>query len=29
MHRTYINASNDMIYLKDDNLRYIIVNNAL
>jgi diguanylate cyclase (GGDEF)-like protein/PAS domain S-box-containing protein/putative nucleotidyltransferase with HDIG domain len=28
-YRTYINASNDMIYLKDDNLRYIIVNNAL
>lgn len=29
LYRTYINASNDMIYLKDDNLRYIIVNNAL
>jgi PAS domain S-box-containing protein len=29
LYRTYINASNDMIYLKDERLRYVIVNNAL
>lgn len=29
LYRTYINASNDIIYLKDDALRYVIVNNTL
>jgi diguanylate cyclase (GGDEF)-like protein/PAS domain S-box-containing protein len=29
LYRTYINASNDIIYLKDSDHRYIIVNNAL
>jgi diguanylate cyclase len=29
LYRTYINASDDIIYLKDESLRYIIVNNAL
>ncbi|SHI10249.1 PAS domain S-box-containing protein/diguanylate cyclase (GGDEF) domain-containing protein/HDIG domain-containing protein [Sporobacter termitidis DSM 10068] len=29
LYRTFINASNDVIYLKDENLRYVIVNNAL
>jgi diguanylate cyclase (GGDEF)-like protein/PAS domain S-box-containing protein len=29
LYRTYINASDDIIYLKDEDLRYVIVNNAL
>ncbi|MEL4105279.1 PAS domain S-box protein [Oscillospiraceae bacterium WX1] len=29
LYRTFINASNNIIYLKDDHLRYMIVNNAL
>jgi diguanylate cyclase (GGDEF)-like protein/PAS domain S-box-containing protein/putative nucleotidyltransferase with HDIG domain len=29
LYRTFINASNDFIYLKDDELRYVIVNDAL
>ncbi|HHT17370.1 MAG TPA: diguanylate cyclase [Papillibacter sp.] len=29
LYRTFINASSDLIYLKDEQLRYIIVNDAL
>jgi len=29
LYRTFINASSDLIYLKDDRLRYMIVNDAL
>ena len=29
LYRTFINASTDLVYLKDDQLRYMIMNNAL
>ena len=29
LYRTFINASSDLIYLKDEQLRYVIVNDAL